>query len=824
MRRLLLLVLLAALPVLAEESSAEMFHRQHVGRFQSSRHVVIEPQHVLSDDEKRDLAQKGLAVGQVLGGGRYIARLAADAIDLESDPRLRSIEELTIERKVQRSAWREAARSSATGRFNVLFHEDISFEDARRAIESVGGSLQAGLAIDFELPRRLEAHVPSTALEALAADDRVLTIYGPNNLRPVSDNVTSANVHNVTPLHSGPYNLTGNGVVLSMFELAPADAAHREFGGRVTTHFTGGSSDDTEHATHVAGTMVATGLEPAAKGMAPNATLHHFSSRGSSNWLNSKEKSLTPLNVVADNNSWGYILGWCTNPNCNGWVWTGDDDLYGGYFYLNAALDKIALSNGALMVHSAGNDGSKYGPQEPPFDHKHVDPQTGATITDKTYCYSADGTGNDCAFPCTTGAEYCEKTRHPVNAPFLSVGVTASSKNVLTVGATDSAKFIATFSSRGPTRDGRVKPDVTARGFGTYSSIPGNLYGRKNGTSMAAPVVTAVAGLVAEQWRKSYSGASPSPQTIKTLIIAGSEDLGLAGPDWVFGHGFVNARQSVDLVIADGGTGSRVQVSNVAQGAQFEVPVTVSASGTVRATLGWADPEVILLEDELAAKTLVNDLDIRLIAADGTVFLPYVLDGTKFDAVASTGVNTVDNLEMIEVKNAAPGNYRLIVTGTRIAASSPQRFTVVTSNAAMGAAKAPCIDPTEPNSSEGEAYGLLVTGSTVMGRTCEATDADVFKFRVDRSGAVSVRVTATDTPLRVTLSGAGVTTATGTVPAGATQTISTTLGSGNNQLVSPPVTFFARIEAAGAIGNEASYTLTPIYNFVVPPHRRATGR
>src|SRR5581483_563148 len=99
---------------------------------------------------------------------------------------------------------------------------------------------------------------------------------------------------------------------------SPADATHPEFGGRLTTHFpAGASSSDATHSTHTAGTMIASGINPLAKGMAPAATLHGFGVDDAGTWLDKKDQDIQTLGSVADNNSWGFILGWC-DTRCDG--------------------------------------------------------------------------------------------------------------------------------------------------------------------------------------------------------------------------------------------------------------------------------------------------------------------------------------------------------------------------------------------------------------------------------------------------------------------------------------------------------------------------
>lgn len=81
------------------------------------------------------------------------------------------------------------------------------------------------------------------------------------------------------------------------------------------------------------------------------------------------------------------------------------------------------------------------------------------------------------------------------------VSAPADADSVITVGAVDSGNSLAGFSSRGPTADGRTKPDVVALGVTTYLAFPStdpanSKYTFANGTSFSCPAVAGVAGLV----------------------------------------------------------------------------------------------------------------------------------------------------------------------------------------------------------------------------------------------------------------------------------------------------------------------------------------
>jgi hypothetical protein len=404
----------------------------------------------------------------------------------------------------------------------------------------------------------------------------------------------------------------------------------------------------------------------------------------------------------------------------------------------------------------------------------------------------------------------------PTYGPFTTIGLIAATKNVIAVGAVDSSLGIAFFSSRGPALDGRVKPDVVAKGVSQFSTFPNGFYARISGTSMSSPVVTGISALLTEQWRKTFNGQNPSAEILKMLFIAGADDLGNPGPDYTFGFGLANAQASVDLILADNNTGSRIRTADIGQGQQIETTFGLSTTQSVRIVLGWEDPEVLLSADDFAGKTLVNDLDLKVIDPSGNTMLPYVLDAANPNAVATRGVNTVDNIEELEISNAILGTYRVIVTGKNVA-TAPQRYVLI-ANAPLGTTAVTCTDVNEPNDTLATATPIA-SATPLLGRFCTQDDVDYFKFTAITPGSTSVTITARDTPITMTMLTNGQSGPTKTIAAGATDTITIDFP----PIVSAPGTMAmgVRVEPAGAIGSNASYTITATYGFSVPARRRS---
>ncbi len=113
---------------------------------------------------------------------------------------------------------------------------------------------------------------------------------------------------------------------------------------------------------------------------------------------------------------------------------------------------------------------------------------------------------------------------------------------VITVGSTKKDDSISSFSSQGPTEDGRIKPDVTAPGQSIISANRNGGWTTLSGTSMSTPMVSGLAAVVKQ--------ARPDiiPEELKALIMNTAMDLGNEGKDNIYGAGRISGTNVLDEI------------------------------------------------------------------------------------------------------------------------------------------------------------------------------------------------------------------------------------------------------------------------------------
>ena len=455
-------------------------------------------------------------------------------------------------------------------------------------------------------------------------------------------------------------NLDGAGMVVGEWDGGAIYSDHPDLTGRVTQ--IDGATSISNHATHVAGTLIGAGayLLPEAKGMAYAAGLDAY------DWnFDAAEMATAAANgMLLSNHSYGIAAGWIYigDPEPETWWWIGGsdpadlEDPYFGYYDIEAqSWDQIARNAPYyLIVKAAGNDGSDIGPG--PGEEYTVIDQEGDPlfVSDLPRNQDCTPTGYDCL-------------------PTHSVA-----KNILTVGAVDDipggyspitgadAVLLADFSSRGPTDDGRIKPDLVGNGvllLSTWSELP--FYAAAAGTSMAAPNVTGSL-LLLQQHYENIHGLEQYllAATLKALVIHTADEAGaFPGPDYWFGWGLLNTQKAADL-ITDDGSGPVIIEGSLGNGAIVSHEYVVSeADREVVATLVWADPAgtPVALSLDPPDLMLVNDLDLR-IERNGTTYEPWVLDPETPASAAGRGDNFRDNVEQVTVTGGGAGNYTIMVS------------------------------------------------------------------------------------------------------------------------------------------------------------------
>lgn len=525
-------------------------------------------------------------------------------------------------------------------------------------------------------------------------DGRVIEIEsfdGPQPVYHATQNANAAISTGANLLRVSPYSLAGGGVTIGMWDGGSGRSTHQEFGSRMVVK---DGSASVDHATHVGGTLAASGVVANARGMAASAVVDSYDWNNDLSEMTNRGATAAgqeATRIYLSNHSYGYISGWNyvggAGSPARTWEWHGSgttstsiEDDFGRYN--TYARDVDSLAAGApyyLIFQSAGNDRT----DNPANGQSVALTPGGSTVVgyDSATHPAGDGT---------------------YRGGFESLGFRAVAKNVLTVGSTTDAVSsglrspananISSFSSWGPTDDGRIKPDVVANGDGLYSSLNGGnaSYGTYSGTSMSTPNACGSAALLVQQYGQLFPGQAMRAATLKGLLIHTADDRGNPGPDYKYGWGLVNVKAAADLLIDHQAHPNKLRVHEN----QLSTSVTTRSHSflwdgvsPIRATLSWTDPAgaATTTSDSRAAR-LVNNLQLKLISPAGTEHLPYVMPfvGTwtqaSMDLPATTGVNNTDNVEQVFVSApGAAGTWRAVISFSGTLANNQQNYSLLLS-------------------------------------------------------------------------------------------------------------------------------------------------
>jgi len=452
-------------------------------------------------------------------------------------------------------------------------------------------------------------------------------------------------------LHQGGglgLDLEGEGMTVGVWDEGSVLTDHVEFNKRIV-QTQGASLSD--HSTHVTGTIMASGVNPNAEGMAPQAKV---ASWDFDNDLSEMASQAQPdqTSLLFSNHSYGVLTGWAYDGAS--WSWYGnasistlEDYRFGFYNSVAKAWDQLAYNSPYYTIcKAAGNDRTDKGSGNYPPDCNQ-------------------GTGYDC------------------------ISDVAVSKNIITVGAvqkvtnyTDpSSVKMSSFSSWGPTDDGRIKPDLVGAGvdlFSTFSESPTS-YGTMSGTSMATPNVTGSLTLLQELYHEIHSDYIRAA-TLKALAIHTTKEAGTnPGPDYSFGWGLLDVEAAAQVILQEDGENIIIEEKELANGQTMEFNLGPVEGKKITATIVWQDPAGTPVSAGLDPSNLmlVNDLDIKIVDSGTDEYYPWILNPLAPAQPASKGDNFRDNVEKIEFENPQPRPYKLIVSHKGQLQGGSQSFSLI---------------------------------------------------------------------------------------------------------------------------------------------------
>lgn len=608
---------------------------------QAVRHLVVQFSEPVAPNTRGQLRGAGVELMAPLGNYAYYATVTGDGLDV---PALAAVPSLQMAQAPQRGFKLHPdilngpfPAHGIVGRTLVdeqtepvdvvavyaLFHRDVLLADAVTLVRSFDAEIISRL----QTINGLVMELPRPRIEPLADRDEVLWIEPP---LPPFDELNDSNraITQADEVHVIPYNLSGAGVSVLVYDGGYALESHPDFEGRLTQRDFSGLSN---HSTHVSGTVGGAGIvNPLYRGMAPGVTIESYGFE--------QEGGL----------QMGFLY---TDP--------GDIEVDYGEAINTFGVD---ISNNSIGTNTAPNGFPCSWEGDYNVTSNLIDSIVGGSLGAPFRIVWANGNERQ-------GAASCGSTYHTTAPP-------ACAKNHITVGALNSNDDSVTgFTSWGPCDDGRMKPDLSAPGCqsngdnGVTSSSSSGGYATLCGTSMASPTVCGLSALLLEDFRQQFPGLPDfRNSTLKILLAHKAQDIENLGPDNKSGYGSVRIKDSVDFMR----TGNFFE-AEVDQGGTHSVLVVVDPTDLqLKITVAWDDVPGTPAVDPV----LVNDLDLVVTDPSGIQHFPWTLDpNNPGNPAVQTQADHLNNIEQVLVDNPEAGVWFVDVVGFDVAAG-PQVFSL----------------------------------------------------------------------------------------------------------------------------------------------------
>jgi Subtilase family/Secretion system C-terminal sorting domain len=254
-----------------------------------------------------------------------------------------------------------------------------------------------------------------------------------------------------------------------------------------------------------------------------------------------------------------------------------------------------------------------------------------------------------------------------VNAFGNITGGMKLAKNVMAIGSLNELDNLVNSSSRGPSFDGRIKPELCAVGDGvTAAGMNNTNLAAAGGTSFSAPHAAGGATQLYHAFASMNGGQIPDAALIKSVMMNTCDDLGNEGPDYRFGFGRLNVWRAFNVLKNK----NFRQLSVTRTDSIKRIPLSIPAeTKQVRVMVYWHDPAGTVN----TTKALVNDLDVTLKVGAQT-YQPWTLStNVNFDSLnrpAVRGIDRVNNVEQITLEDPAGDAAEITINGFSLPSDS----------------------------------------------------------------------------------------------------------------------------------------------------------